>query len=102
MRSTAHLCAMSLTNPLQLDSSAFDLETDTVLDRPQARLLGTVAINGYYFHAQAIEVDPETGNAIDPSFEEELDAIATLVGARPGQQEINGRTYVISIFPHSH
>jgi hypothetical protein len=58
-----------------------------------------VEINGGFFHVELLEVDDD-GQAVNPSLQENVDAVWTLCGARPATIEIDGKNYVTVLFPH--
>ncbi len=70
---------------------------------PTSRLgyLPNLYVNGYAFHVEAYAVT-ETGEqcATDPTFADEVDALQRVCGARLSTQHINGRAYVVAIYPH--
>jgi hypothetical protein len=82
-------------------------------------LLATMAIGPHRYHVEAYAVtgiareDDADGHAaegvaasyglvtVDPSLQEKLDAVCTLVGAKPQTTQIDGREYVLAVFPFS-
>jgi hypothetical protein len=78
-------------------------------NHPESRLLADLIINGNSFHAEAYQVErSELGllEAVNPSFEDELNAVVSLLGdVEPETQSITikgvTREYVIVVFPYA-
>ncbi len=99
-----------LAGVLNISSSVIFLEADGDFDAdggnegsPATTRLSNkqpVEINGAWFHSELIEVN-EAGEAVNPSLQENIDAVATLCGDRPATIALKGKTYVAVIFPHA-
>ena len=97
---------MSEWNPVSLcaDVSALNLKPADQDAYGETYLHGSASIGPYFFHVQAFEVEEQDGDQmlVDPTFEEEVDAVRTLLGGeRPQTVNINGREYVLVIIPHA-
>jgi hypothetical protein len=96
---------MSIHAILEISTSIVPIEADGDFNASPAttRLSNQhpIEINGGWFHLEAIEVD-EAGDAVNPSLQENIDAVWTLCGDQPASTEINGKRYVTVVFPHSH
>ncbi len=93
--SNIHLCK---------DLSALQLAPADEENYGRAVLHSTVYLGPYAFHAWAIQVeqDEEDGilSAVEADFESDLEHVCGLMGTAPQTQEIDGRTYVLVIYPH--
>ena len=74
---------------------------------PTSRLHHAAKLGGYGMHIEAFAVnhssdtDPSTIQcAADPTFNEEVDAILTLIGQAAQTKSINGREYIINVSPY--
>ena len=75
-------------------------------DDPQENILRSqFQIGDQDFHVLAMAVtrnDENTSTPVNEDYNDELDAVASLVGGEPGSVTIKDREYVLTIFPHSY